>query len=150
MQTRPKSRLVFLASPETRIIVIRPIGIITGPDFIEQLFEAFARLEAAWTYNRLHDFRRFEGFISPTDLTEIARRWALHTSGITYHARVAFLSDRTQDKIRAHAAADLFLNETISTFEDFYEAMAWLKIFEPIDDTQTDKLLSVERGAPTR
>jgi hypothetical protein len=127
MFEKPSYKLVFMANADLRIIVVRPVGPMPGSDFVEQLFEAYAGVEAPWTYNRLTDFRRFNGYISQADLENIARRWKDLAAGHAYHARVAVLSEDRHDRIRVPAASPMFPNETICLFNDFHEAMGWLK-----------------------
>lgn len=145
MFEKPKCRLVFMANPDVRIIVVRPVGAMTGPDFVDRLFEAYAGVEAPWTYNRLNDFRRFEGYISQANLEDIAARWKALAADHAYHAKVAVLSNDHHDRLRVPAASPMFPNETICLFGDFYEAMAWLKKPEPSAETAAP--LSIEPSA---
>ena len=121
-----KARLVFMANPERKIIVVRPIGDLPPRVFIDRLFEAYGSLEAPWTFNRLNDFRRYDGYISDKDIAEIAQRWKILAAGQMYHAHVAVVSHDHFAKTRVPAISPLFPNETICLFGDFHEAMGWL------------------------
>lgn len=127
MGSGSEARLVFMANPEIGIIVVRPIGYMTGPEFVERLFDAYAGVEAPWTFNRMTDFRRFQGRLNDDDLRAIRDRWQLLAGNRTYRAHVAVVSDNPLDQIRVPAASPMFSNETICLFTNFHEAMGWLQ-----------------------
>lgn len=126
MHDPSKARLTFMANPELRIVVIRPIGRMTARAFIDQLFENYASVDQPWNYGRLNDFRRFEGYLSEADLQEIADRWKALAAGHDYHAHVAVVSNDAFARVRVPSVAPMFPNETICLFSDFHEAMGWL------------------------
>lgn len=131
MQRVNKARLNFLVNAERKVIVIRPIGDMPAASLIDQLFEAYGRVDAPWTYNRLTDFRRYEWFLGEKDICEIAQRWKSLAGGRDYHACVAVVSHDHLDKARVPAISPMFPNETMCHFTDFHDAMGWL--------TATDK-----------
>jgi hypothetical protein len=125
------TRLNFFVDSDRRVITYRPIGPMLGPVYIASLFEAYAKLEAPWTYSRLADLRRFTGVLSEDDIQDAARRWAALTAGQNYHSHVAVVSLDAWDLVRIPVASKHFPNETICMFTDFHEANGWL--------TATDK-----------
>jgi hypothetical protein len=120
------ARLTFMANPDRRIIILRPIGDLSARAFIDEAFEHYARIDEPWTYNRLTDVRRFTGYLSDADVAEMAERWRDLTEGRTYHAHVAVVSFDTLDRLRLPAVSPMFPNETICLFSDYHEAMGWL------------------------
>lgn len=126
MRPEYNARLTFMANAERRIIILRPIGDLSAREFIDQAFEHYARIDAPWTYNRLTDVRRFTGYLSDKDLTEMAARWRDLTEGHDYHAHVAVVSLDIVDRVRIPAVSPMFPNETICMFSDYHEAMGWL------------------------
>lgn len=119
-------RFNFFVDDDRKVIIIRPIGDMPGSVFVERLFAAYADVTAPWTYGRITDFRRFEGYLDNSDLAEIARRWVEMTVGVTYHAYVAVVSTDAVDRLRIPAVSPQFPNETICLFTDYHEAMGWL------------------------
>ncbi|MFP1132929.1 hypothetical protein [Asticcacaulis sp. W401b] len=120
-------RLVFMANSEIGVIVIRPIGYLSGPEFIERLFKAYETVSEPWKYNRLTDFRRFEGHLSDDDLLSIRDRWVTLADGHPYSAHVAVISLDIRATIRLPAISPFFPNETICLFTSFHEGMGWLQ-----------------------
>lgn len=127
MSKHKQGKLVFMIDPDIQIIVIRPIGPLSGPDFVQQLFLNYARVDKPWTYGRLNDFRRFEGHLSDTDLKAIAKGWQRLARGVNYHAHVAVLTNDPLGTYRIPAVSPMFPNETICLFTAFAEAMGWLR-----------------------
>ena len=119
-------RFNVFVDEDRKVIITRPIGDMPGSVFVERLFDAYASVTAPWTYGRISDFRRFEGFLDNSDLAEIARRWKEMTVGIDYHAYVAVVSTDVVDRLRIPAVSPQFPNETICLFTDYHEAMGWL------------------------
>lgn len=126
MRVESKARLNFLVNTERRIIIMRPIGDLSARDFIDQSIAVYAGVEAPWTYNRLNDVRRFTGYLSDTDLAEMAANWRRLTDGQDYHAHVAIVSLDVLDRVRIPSVSPMFPNETMCLFSDYHEAMGWL------------------------
>ena len=123
---RDRYRLNFIVDEAARLVIIRPIGDMPAMAFVEQVFERYATLSEPWTYRRVNDFRRFEGYLDQAALAEIARRWGELTRGITYRARVAVVTADPLDHIRLPAVSPQFPSETICVFADYHEAVGWL------------------------
>ena len=123
---RDDYRLNFFVDTERMMIIIRPIGNMPGPVFVEQLFAAYAKVEAPWSYARLNDFRRFTGFLDERDLIEIATRWVKLKGRVKYKAFVAVVSLDAHDRVRLPSASKRFPQETICLFTDYHEAVGWL------------------------
>jgi hypothetical protein len=119
-------RLNFFVDSVRRTIIYRPIGPMLGPIYVASLFEAYAQVEAPWTYSRLADLRRFEGLLSEDDIQDAAKRWAVLTAGQAYKGHVAVVSLDAWDQVRIPAASKHFPNETICLFTDYHEANGWL------------------------
>ena len=126
MRAENRARLTFMANPERRIIILRPIGDLSARDFIDRAFEHYAQIDEPWSYNRLTDVRRFTGYLSDADVAEMAARWGDLTAGHDYHAHVAVVSLDVIDRVRIPSVSPLFPNETICLFSDYHEAMGWL------------------------
>lgn len=126
MRVEFNARLTFMANPERRLIIVRPIGDLSARAFIDELFAHYASVAEPWTYNRLTDFRRFSGFLSEQNLAEIADRWRALADGHVYHSHVAVVSFDALDRLRVPAVSPMFPNETICLFSDYHEAMGWL------------------------
>lgn len=122
----PSFRLVFMVNPEKHIIVVRPIGDMPTDHFVDRLFEAYADVEAPWTFRRLIDFRRFDGRLSEADHARINARWQALTGARDYHAHVAIVSFDAMDRLRVPMVRPGLATETICYFSDFHEAMGWL------------------------
>ena len=122
----PPSRLTFIANPDRKIIVIRPIGDMSGKDFIDTLFASYARIEAPWSYGRLTDLRRFDGRLSQNDIQEIAIRWRTLVGSRNYHAYVANVSFDAFDCLRTPDVSKDEPRETVCAFSDYHEALGWL------------------------
>lgn len=119
-------RLNFIVDEAHRLVIIRPIGDMPAMDFVDQLFEGYRSLGEPWTYHRVTDMRRFEGFIDQDAIDEIVRRWNEMTAGITYSAKVALVTTDALDRARLPTVSPQFPYETICPFTDFHEAVGWL------------------------
>ena len=123
---RDRYRLNFIVDEAAKLVIIRPIGDMPAMEFVEQVFARYSTMAEPWNWRRVNDFRRFEGFLDQAALTEIARRWAELTQGITYTARVAVVTIDPLDHIRLPAVSPQFPNEIICVFSDYHEAVGWL------------------------
>jgi hypothetical protein len=119
-------RLNFFIDEVRKVLIIRPIGSMPPRYFIADLFAAYAKVQAPWTYGRLSDLRRFEWTLSDDDIGEIARRWSNLTAGQTFTANVAVVSNNPTTQVRIPAASEHFPIETICPFTDYHEAMGCL------------------------
>lgn len=122
----PTFRFVFMVNPEKRLIVVRPIGDMPGVDFIDRLFDAYDTVEAPWTFNRLIDFRRFDGHLNEAEFDAIAARWQAMAGGQTYRAHIAMVSFEAMDRLRVPMVRPGLPHETVCHFSDYHEAMGWL------------------------
>ena len=116
----------FFVDTERMVIIIRPIGYMPGPYFVEKLFEAYRKLDAPWRFSRINDFRRFDGHFSQDDLDAIAQGWKEIADGQPYSANVAVVSQDPLARLRISAVSPQFPNETICVFSDYHEAMGWV------------------------
>lgn len=119
-------RFNFYVNAEHRMLVARVIGDMPSSDYVEQMSEAYAKVEAPWTYSRLIDFRRFDGHIVKGDIEEMARRWADVTEGQDFHAYVAIVSFDPSYKVRSPIRSPYNFHETLCHFMDYHEAIGWL------------------------
>ncbi len=119
-------RMNVFVDDDRKVMVLRVIGPMPGPEYAERLFEAYAGVPDAWNYARLMDFRRFDGMIGFDDVETIVERWNAITAGIDYHSKVAVVSIDPLDGVRVPAVSPQFPNETLCHFRDFHEAMDWL------------------------
>lgn len=126
MHDHPDFRLVFFVDMERRILIARPVGHATGAEFVAKLFEAYATVDAPWTFRRLHDHRRFEGTFDAVDQEEYLVRWAILAEGQTYHTDVAVVELMANDTMRHATPSPVSANEQICYFTDYHEAMGWL------------------------
>ncbi len=119
-------RFNFIVNDDDRIIIVRPIGDIPGAMLVDLLLNAYSNVTAPWTYNRVNDFRRYEGYLEDVHLAELARRWSEWTAGISYHSHVAILPRHAFEKLRLPEISPQFPNETICFFGDYHEAVGWV------------------------
>ena len=119
-------RLNVIVDEANKLIIVRPIGDMPAMAFVAQVFERYHALSEPWSYRRVNDFRRFEGYLDDDALSEIARRWTELTAGIAYRANVAVVTADARDHIRLPAVSPQFPNETICVFTDYHEAVGWL------------------------
>lgn len=122
----PTFRFVFMVRPETRIIVLRPIGEMPTGEFINRMFEAYANIDRPWTFNRLIDFRRFDGHLTDADFDSIAARWRTMVGDHVYRAHIAIVSFEAMDRLRVPMRRPGLPQETVCHFSDYHEAMGWL------------------------
>lgn len=130
---RNACRLNFIVDEAHRLVIIRPIGDMPAMDFVDQLFDGYRNLDKPWTYRRVTDMRRFEGFIDQEAIDEIARRWNEITAGVTYSAKAALVTTDPLDRARLPTVSPQFPCETICLFADFHEAVGWLLSETPDD-----------------
>ena len=109
-----------------RILIVRVIGPMPSAHFSDRLFSAYDTIDEPWTWNRLIDFRRFEGVIDFEDVEAIAQKWSAMIEGKTFGSRVAFVSLDPLDKVRVPTTSPLFPKDTVVHFTDYHEAMGWL------------------------
>jgi hypothetical protein len=119
-------RTNFFVDKDRNILIFRVIGAMPSAEVVEALFAGYATVEAPWTYNRLMDFRRFEGLVDFADVERISTRWAEMIRECDYQSKVAVVSHDALDKVRVPTASPLFPRETLCHFSDYHEAMAWL------------------------
>lgn len=128
-----RSRLNVFTDHANGLLIVRPIGIMAGFDFVERLVEAYNHIDRPWLYNRLVDLRRFEGELSDADCDGFARAWARLTAGVTYHAYIASVVNDRHDGLRQPERSEHFAHETVCFFRDYHEAIGWL-LAEDRDD----------------
>lgn len=121
-----KSRFNVFMDQEHRFLVIRPIGPIPGAEVGARVLEFYGSVDAPWTFNRIVDLRRHDGYVSNSDLDAIATGWAEMTKGIAYRAHVAMVVKDAYEKLRAPEISSRFPNETICYFSDYHEAVGWI------------------------
>ncbi len=119
-------RFSFLVDQDNRFLVVRPIGIMPGPEFADKVISAYGSIEEPWRFNRIIDMRRLVGYIGDEDRGRIAKRWSEITARVTYSARVAMLAADRFEKLRLPEICRDFPNETICFFTNYNEAVGWL------------------------
>ena len=138
-----RCRLNFIVDEANKLVIVRPIGDIPTAQLVSQLFEHYHTLDKPWSWRRINDLRRFDGFFDQDTLDDIARRWAGLTAGVTYKTQVAVVTNDPLDTLRLPAASAQFPNETICLFTDFHEAVGWLLAKDP--DTYLAGLAEVKQ-----
>ena len=150
---RGRYRLNFMVDEASKLIIVRPIGDMPAALLVDQLFDRYLGMTAPWTYRRVNDLRRFEGFFEQDALVEIARRWAALTAGVTYSTQVAVVTHDPLDRVRLPAVSPHFPNETFCLFTDFHEAVGWLNADTPeaylaglaeVQHRRNDALITIE------
>ncbi|MFT4077493.1 MAG: hypothetical protein QM647_18345 [Asticcacaulis sp.] len=144
MRANREFRLVFLVDRDTDLLVIRPIGRATGQQFLEKLFEAYHAVEAVWRYKRVHDHRRFDGFMTTFDYEENARRWIALTDGNPLPAFAAIVMLEPDETVRIARPSHFLPHETVCRFTDYHEAGHWLNA-----DNKEDYLARLRQSPET-
>jgi len=112
---------------DNRVLVIRVIGDMAHAEVTDRLFEVYEALGDPWTYARIIDMRRFEGVLTIADIEDVAARWAKLTEGQIYQSKYAVVSTDPLEKARVPAASPLFPNDIMCQFNDYHEALAWVR-----------------------
>ena len=128
-----RNRFNFIQDEKSRLLIVRPIGDLPGDVFARNVIEAYSRVEAPWTYNRIIDLRRHDGYVSDGDRGRIAAAWAEITAGITYRAYVAMLMHDALEARRLPQIHADFPHETICIFSDYHEAVGWVLAADQAD-----------------
>jgi hypothetical protein len=121
-----KPRFNFYIDTQNRLLVVRPIGDIPGPEMAARVVAVYRSVEAPWTFNRIVELRRYNGYVAKEDRALIASAWAEITAGIEYKTHVAMVVGDRYEKLRLPEVCEQFPNETICYFLDYHEAVGWL------------------------
>ena len=120
------ARLNVFTDHANGMLIVRPIGVMAGSDFVERLIEAYYKIDAPWNYNRLVDLRRFEGELSDDNCESFARAWARLTADVVYDACIATVITDQPCELRRPERSARFPQETVCFFRDYHEAVGWL------------------------
>lgn len=121
-----RTRLTVITDFNHSVIVVRPIGQFEPEAFVEELFQAYQRIDEPWRFNRLLDFRRFEGTLPASALNAVAALWQAVARAHPYHAWVALVSHDPKVEQRLPSMSQRRPNETLRLFSDYHEAFGWL------------------------
>ena len=122
-----RSRFSITPDRPNRLLIIRLHSLrddqASGPDLIDVL----ADIEDPWLYNALFDFRRYEAELSRNYLAFLTQKWSALTQGRD-RARCMALVSRDYDlKRRLYGMFDVMPERAIDVFNDFDEALDWIK-----------------------
>ncbi len=121
-----RARLNVVADYAHSVIVVRPIGHFEPDDFVEEISQAYQRIDEPWRFNRLLDFRRFESTLPPSALNAVAALWEAVGRAHPYHAHVALVSHDPKVEQRIPSLSQRRPHETLRLFSDYHEAFGWL------------------------
>jgi hypothetical protein len=119
-------RFKVFVDHERRVLTVRVIGLMPSAEFVDRLFEAYGRIDQPWTYNRIMDFRRFDGQISEDYIEEMGRRWHAIVPPGTARSKLAVVSCNPLDKARVPSVSPLVPSRAICHFSDFHSAVRWI------------------------
>ncbi|MDI7774660.1 hypothetical protein [Asticcacaulis sp. EMRT-3] len=122
-----RSRFSITPDRPNRLMIIRLHSLsgdsIPAPDLID----ALAGIEEPWLYNALFDFRRYEAELSRDYLAFLTKKWSALTQGRD-RARCMALVSRDYDlKRRLYGMLEIMPERAIDVFDDFDEALDWIK-----------------------
>jgi len=124
-------RVQCFVDDDQQVIILRVIGDVPPDIFVDLVFEKLSGVREPWTYARLFDVRRWDHRFGADTVKSLARRWAALTEGHIYHARVAVTTFDHGTHFREAAASEHFPDETVCYFDNYHEAMGWLKATDP-------------------
>ena len=110
-----------------RLLIIRLHGLQREDAKAPDLIDSLAGIDAPWHYNALFDFRRYEAELSREYLAFLTRKWNLLTHGRDQDRCMALVSRDYDLKRRLSGMHDVMPGRAIEVFEDFDEALDWIK-----------------------
>lgn len=119
-------RFKVFVDHERRVLTVRVIGLMPSAEFVDRLFEAYGRIDQPWTYNRIMDFRRFDGQISADYIEEMGRRWHAMVPPNTPRSKLAVVSCNPIDETRVPSVSPSVPSRAICHFSDFHSAVRWI------------------------
>ncbi|MBP2157821.1 MULTISPECIES: hypothetical protein [Asticcacaulis] len=119
-------RFKVFVDHERRVLTVRVIGLMPSAEFVDRLFEAYGRIDKPWTYNRIMDFRRFDGQISEDYIEEMGRRWHAMVPPGTPRSKLAVVSCNPLDRTRTPSVSPAVPSRAICHFSDFHSAVRWI------------------------
>ena len=125
------ARFQCIVSETIQVITLRVIGDIPAETFIDQLFDKLSTVPEPWTYGRVLDVRRWSHKMGADTVQALASRWARLTEGQIYHARIAVVTYDHGTHFRTPIISEHFPDETACYFDDYHEAIGWLRSTEP-------------------
>lgn len=123
-----RSRINLTFDHETRIFVVRYFGEIEGSAINKTLLEQLTQVEQVWTYDCLIDMRRYDGTVLVGEIEELGHKWGLFAQGRDRGRFTAIVSEDPLVKARLSVTQSLFPTRLIEHFDNFDEALDWLKI----------------------
>ncbi len=121
-----RARITFTVDEPTKLIIIRYVGHLDGPQVNESLIEQYKALERCWEYDNLIDLRRFEGLVLAADIEDLGQRWEALAQGRDKGQFSAIVSDDVHVHARFAITQAAFPNRTMAAFGDFDEGLDWL------------------------
>lgn len=107
-------------------IVIRPIGYLSGAEYIERTLEFYRSLGTPWVYNRIIDMRRYEGVVTSQNRADLAAAWGEITSGVDYRTHVAMVMQDPRETLHNSSVSAECPSETVCVFCDYHQAVGWV------------------------
>ncbi|HWU49776.1 MAG TPA: hypothetical protein VN042_07870 [Asticcacaulis sp.] len=122
-----RSRFTLMIDRPHRLIIIRLHDLSHADGAAPDLIDALATLEQAWLYDVLFDFRRYEVELSRDYLAFLTQKWNAMTHGRDQDRCMALVSRDYDLKRRLQGMTDVMPGRAIKIFEDFDEALDWIK-----------------------
>lgn len=122
-----RSRFTLMIDRPQRLIIVRLHDLSRAEAPTPDLIDAIATLEEPWLYNVLFDFRRYEAELSRDYLGFLTRKWNLMAHGRDRDRCMALVSRDYDLKRRLLGMTDVMPGRDLAVFEDFDEALDWIK-----------------------
>jgi hypothetical protein len=122
-----RSHFSLMIDRSERLLIIRLYGLRPENAKAPDLIDSLAGIDAPWLYNALFDFRRYEAELSREYLAFLTQKWNLLTHGRDQDRCMALVSRDYDLKRRLSGMHDVMPGRAIEVFEDFDEALDWIK-----------------------
>ncbi len=119
-------RMQFYVFETERLITIRVIGDMSGPDFIRKLFEHLDTVQAPWTYNRIMDFRRFTALLLADDIEAMGKAWTERIPTDVPRTKLAIVSKDAVDKGTQPTISPTAPSRVVRHFCRYHDALSWV------------------------
>jgi len=126
MSAAEPGRMQFYVFENERLITIRVIGDMSGPDFIRKLFEHLDTVQAPWTYNRIMDFRRFTALLSADDIESMGNAWTKRIPPDVPRTKLAIVSKDADDKGTQPTISPSAPSRVVRHFCRYHDAVSWV------------------------
>lgn len=121
-----RARITMSVDKAARIIFVRYIGELDGPDVTDSIITQSAEIEHMWEYDGVFDMRRFDGVVPSSELENFGQRWAALTQGRDAGRRTAVITDDAFIHARFSSTQEIFSGRILKAFHNFDEGLDWI------------------------